>query len=71
MSLRPDPTDPADMSPDERLDEIGRMTVDALTHEMAQIASGREVAVDPEVRLHERHCVVHRSCRLIRACSER
>ena len=23
MSLRPDPTDPADMSPDERLDEIG------------------------------------------------
>lgn len=22
MSLRPDPTDPADMSPDERLDEI-------------------------------------------------
>lgn len=23
MSLRPDPTEPADMSPDERLDEIG------------------------------------------------
>lgn len=23
MSLRPDPTDPADMSPDERMDEIG------------------------------------------------
>ncbi|GIK17884.1 MAG: hypothetical protein AMXMBFR77_24010 [Phycisphaerales bacterium] len=23
MSLRPDPTDPADMSPDERMDEVG------------------------------------------------
>lgn len=23
MSLRPDPTDPADMSPEERLDEVG------------------------------------------------